>query len=87
MKEGMTAEKFQKVWDWAKNNKAEVYQLAEKYSGGFLKALVEAFIHADYENTVKILRGWHDYFVDLYDKREVGQGAKKGGDKNDKEEG
>ena len=54
---------------WARNNKAEVKEIADKYSGSFVKALVDAFIRADAVNTEKILDTWPGYFQGLYHSR------------------
>ena len=52
--------------DWARNQKGEVHQIANVYSGNFVKAMVEAFVHADRENTEKLLNAFPEYFKQLH---------------------
>ena len=52
--------------EWARNQRAEVYEIAQKYSGSFVKAMVEAFLRADVENTEKLLNTFPEYFEKLY---------------------
>lgn len=52
--------------EWARSQKAEVHEAAEAYSGGFVKAIAGAFIHADRENTEKLLDTFPDYFKQLH---------------------
>ena len=52
--------------EWARSQKAEVHEAAEPYSGGFVKAMVEAFQHADSGNTEKLLNTFPEYFKQLH---------------------
>lgn len=52
--------------EWARNQKTEVWDTAGKYSGSFVKALIEAFLRADNENTEKLLNAFPEYFGEFY---------------------
>lgn len=54
------------VKDWAINNKTEVCEIAQKFSGGFVIRLTQCFAHADRANVTKILDNWEDEFKHLY---------------------
>ena len=51
---------------WAAAYKLEVHQTAQKYSGNFVLTLTKALLHADLQNTMKMLNTWPEYFEDLY---------------------
>lgn len=55
--------------DWARSQRAEVHEIAEKYSGSFVKAMVEAFMRADADNTEKLLNAFPEYFKILHQNR------------------
>ena len=52
--------------EWARREKTEVYEIAQKYSGSFVNAMVEAFLLADNRNTEKLLNTFSEYFEKLY---------------------
>lgn len=53
--------------DWARSQRAEVHETARvSKSGSFVKAMVEAFMRADGENTEKLLNAFPDYFKKLH---------------------
>ena len=52
--------------EWARSQKAEVHEITRAYSGSFVKALVDAFMWADRENTKKLLDAFPEYFKQLY---------------------
>ena len=54
------------IIDWAKNNKAEVCETAQRYSGSFMISLTQTFSRADGINADKILDTWYDEFRMLY---------------------
>ncbi len=56
--------------EWARNNRAEVKEIADKYSGSFVKSLVGTFMFADVSNSEKILNTWPEYFENLYSFKE-----------------
>lgn len=65
----MTTINRRDLFEWAANHKAEVFDLAQKYSGSFVRRMIEAFIHADAINTRKMIEMWSEYFESLYEMR------------------
>lgn len=51
---------------WAKEERGQLLETARKYSGTFIKALVEAYVHADDANTELILDTWSTKFEELF---------------------
>jgi len=52
--------------EWARSQRAEVHEIAQAYSGSFVKAMVKAFLCADVENIEKLLNTFPEYFKKLY---------------------
>lgn len=54
------------VKQWARNNKVEVCEVAQRFSGSFVITLTQCFARADMLNTEKILSTWEAEFKNLY---------------------
>lgn len=54
------------VREWAVNNKVEVCEIAQRFGGGFVCSLAQAFARADRLNINKILDNWEHEFKKLY---------------------